>query len=278
MERMCKVFFDERNIIESDKNDLFEILIPDNFDSIDDENKIDEIDEKIRALQIFMDNPEMTTENETEIMESVRISFKNNKNIIFEHFLGFIQWLCQQIHEGLSADAKNQKIIRSHFRYLADKTSMTYQTICSSFSTINEENEERNQPTDIKYGDLIEAAFLQPNSGCLIYSVNESICTNKLKNKWNDFITVIPKFDENRYIKKVNKSTIKKYPLITFGVTIEDASDKFILQCLDYYSFDKILADLLKNYIDVFMVDLNEFVAWLRKDEKMEESENAFMR
>ena len=278
MERMCKVFFDERNIIENDKNDLFEMLIPDNFDSIDDKKKIGEINEKIRVLQFFMDNPEMITENETDIMESVRISLKNNKNIIFEHFLGFIQWLCQQLHEGLIVDAKNQKIIRSHFRYLADKTSNTYQTICSSFSTINEENEERNQPTDIKYGDLIEAAFLHPNSGCLIYSVNEHICTNKLKDKWNEFITVIPKFDENRYIKKVNKNTIKKYPLITFGVTIEDASDKFILQCLDYYSFDKIVADLLKNYTDVFMIDLNEFVAWLRKDEKMEESENAFRR
>ena len=150
--------------------------------------------------------------------------------------------------------------------------------VTKSFSTINEENEDRNQPTDIKYGDLIEAAFLQPDSGCLIYSVNESICKKKLKDKWNDFITVIPKFDGNKYIKKVNKSTIKEYPLITFGVTIEDANDKFILQCLDFYSFDKIVTDLLKNYIDVFMVDLNEFVAWLRKDEKMEESENAFMR
>lgn len=278
MERMCKVFFDERNIIENDKNDLFDILIPDNIDSIDDKKKFDEIDEKIRALQIFMDNPEMIAENRTDIMESARISLKRNRNIIFDHFLGFIQWLCQQLHEGLSVDARDQKIIRSHFRYLADKTSNTYQTICSSFSTINEENEDRNQPTDIKYGDLIEAAFLQPDSGCLIYSVNESICKKKLKDKWNDFITVIPKFDGNKYIKKVNKSTIKEYPLITFGVTIEDANDKFILQCLDFYSFDKIVTDLLKNYIDVFMVDLNEFVAWLRKDEKMEESENAFMR
>ena len=65
------------------------------------------------------------------------------------------------------------------------------------------------------------------------------------------------------------------YPLITFGITIEDSKDEKILQCLDFYSFDRIVADLLRNYTDTFDIDINEFVIWLNQDKKMEESENA---
>lgn len=272
IENICKLFFDEKNIIEKDKEDLYEAVITENYEEIDDPS----FDEKFNALESFLDNPEMFSENKVHKMDWPRQVLYEKRKLIFEHFLGFIQWLCQRIHEAVVLDIDNEeKIIRSHFRYLSDKTTKNYQVLCSSFSIGSKENIDTNQPSDIKYGDLIEAAFSDSKHGCMIYSVNEKKCTRRLNDKWSDFITVIPKFEANKYKKRVNKKAEKMYPLITFGITIEDSKDEKILQCLDFYSFDRIVADLLRNYTDTFDIDINEFVIWLNQDKKMEESENA---
>ena len=271
MENICKLFFDEKKVIESDKEELFNEVFRENYEEIDDLC----FDEKFDALERLLDNPEMFGETKNHKMDWPRQVVYEKRELIFEHFYGFIQWLCQRIHEAVVMDIDEEKIVRSHFRYLSDKTTKNYQVICSSFSIESKENEDTNQPSDIRYGDLIEAAFSDSKHGCMIYSVNEKKCTRRLNDKWSDFITIVPKYDANKYKKQVNKKTEKTYPLITFGITIEDSKDEKILQCLDYYSFDKIIADLLQNYTDTFDIDLNEFVAWLNRDKKKEENENA---
>ena len=120
----------------------------------------------------------------------------------------------------------------------------------------------------MKYGDLLEAAYNNDRSNCLIYSSNHSICNKGLAEKWKNFITVVPKFDNNIYHKKVNKNNYKDYPFITFGVTINDNKFDWLLYLMDYYKIDLVISDLLKAYINCFMIDLDDYAKNIRGDYK----------
>lgn len=184
--------------------------------------------------------------------------------------MSYIQNLCQIFLQELVEDVGDGEIVRFHFRYLSDKNTMMYTTLCSSFTACDNTDVSSNQPSDIKYGDLLEATFLS-QSGTLIYSINKCECKNKLNEKWADYITVIPKFEENIYSKKVNRSVVKKFPLITFGVTISHDSHRYLLQCMDFLGIDRFISKLIQCYTTLFMLDIGEFVFWLKKQNKKEE-------
>lgn len=199
----------------------------------------------------------------------IKAMLEESFGLVCDNFQGFFQRLSQMMYQWLKPELKPGQIIRFHFRYLADKSTLTYSTLCTSFSLAEEEEgeeEEKNRPTDIKYCDLLEAAFNAENTECLIYSVNKDICKNSLKEKWNDFITVVPKFKENIYVKPVGKFREKEYPYITFGVTISDSEHRTVLHCMDFYHIDEYISEFVQQYIRVFQVDLGKFVTWLKKD------------
>lgn len=260
--KMHEISLDTGIIIESYKNDLYDNLLP--YVGAD-EDSCDEIDD---LLLEYLNDPDVLTSWPSEKADIIRNIMRQNKNTICDNFQSFVQRLCQKLHEGLVENVSKGQIVRFHFRYLADKATSTYSTLCSSFSVFDKNEEEANLPSDIKYGDLLEAAFVNPTSGCLIYSVNESLCTNKLKDKWEDFITIVPKFEKNIYQKKVGKFTTKQYPLLTFGVTINDLEYKKLLQCMDFYSVDQYISDLLQRYLNVFMLDLDIFISWLKSENR----------
>lgn len=185
---------------------------------------------------------------------------------VCDNFQGFFQRLSQMMYQWLTPELKPGQIIRFHFRYLGDKSALTYPPLCTSFTLLGEEEEEVNRPADIKYCDLIEAAFNAKNTGCLIYSVNKKICEKGLKDKWNDFITVVPKFKENTYVRKVNQYTERRCPYITFGVTVSSIDHRNVLHCMDFYRIDEYISEFIQQYIRVFKVDMDKFVMWLKKD------------
>ena len=113
-------------------------------------------------------------------------------------------------------------------------------------------------------------AFQSENTGCLIYTSNEEKCQKKLNKKWQDFITVVPKFDKNVYVKKVNQHTQKRMPFITFGVTINSSNHQWLLQCMDFCGIDKYLSLWIQRYCEVFKLDIDSFLNWLKKQDKME--------
>lgn len=262
--KIHEISLDSGAIIESYKNDLYE-----NF-FLNDKEDEEELAETDSLLLEYMNDPEIITLFSTEDLDRIKNVMRQNALRIFDNFQSYIQRLCQKLHEGLVENVEDGQIVRFHFRYLADKTSSTYSTLCSSFSIFDESREQENQPSDIKYGDLLEAAFVSATSKCLIYSINENICTNKLKDKWKDFITIIPKFDGNIYSRRVNKNSIKQYPFITFGVTINDCKYESLLQCMDFYAMDRYIGNLLQRYLNVFMVDIDAFLNWLRSEDNME--------
>lgn len=256
--KLHEISFDTADIIESYKNELYEGLVPDGIEC-GDEN-IDDI-----LLTYLNDQDAQQSPRNDDIVGTI---MKKNSRIIYENFWGFIQRLCQIFYRAYGEDIEEGQIVRFHFRYLSDKNTMMYSTLCSSFTSYNESERQENRPSDIKYGDLLEAAFKNSASGTLIFSVNKDICKTKLKDKWKDFITVVPKFEKNIYRRKMNKQTVKKFPFITFGITINDASQAQRLQCMDYYHIDQYLGNILQKYIDLFMLDIDEFISWLKEQNR----------
>ena len=190
-------------------------------------------------------------------------------DIRYNMFLGFLQRLCQKMEKILLYDKlEENEIVRFHFRYLADRNTFLYLKLCTSFPDQIDPSE--HEPSEIKFGELIEAAYKSRKS--LIYSVNKSFCKKKLKDKWTNFLTVIPLFEENNFKRKYADSLFKNYPFITFGVTINSEKFNKLLYCMDYFSINKMLEEVISTYIRIFRIDMDKFCAWARKELEKEDS------
>lgn len=263
-DKLHEISLDSADIIESYKNDLYENLSLDGLEGTQIPAETDDL------LLGYMNDPETYAYLPLDKQNLLKGIMKQNSSLIYDNFQSFIQWLCQKFHRCLVEEVKKGQIVRFHFRYLSDKNTTTYSTLCSSFSVCDEIDEYSNQPSDIKYCDLLEAAFKSTTSGTLIYSVNKDACKNKLKEKWQDFITVVPSFSENIYTRRMNQKTVKKFPLITFGVTINHSEHEQLLQCMDFYGIDGYISNLLQRYTNVFMLNIDEFLTWLKIEDKQE--------
>jgi len=193
--------------------------------------------------------------------------FKDNKRFLFDKFLGFLQRLCQQMHNTLIGDCLSEgEITRFHFQYLADKNVFSYASLCVSFGQ-GDELVDYKLP-DMKYGGLIEVADKMKKG--MVYSVNEHICEHKLNSKWHNFITVVPDFTGNTYIKKVNEFRSKEVPYLVFGVTTNTPKMDRLLYCMDFYSIEKTLADIIGSFLEIFKLDIGEFCSWVKAEFKKE--------
>ena len=259
-----EIMIDTVDIIETYKNEFFELFTID--DSINNQKDY----EADTLLLEYLNNSEIflsISERDRKILKTI---MDQNAYLIYDNFLSFIQRLCQNFHTTLVEHVNKGQIVRFHFRYLSDKKEKNYSTLCSSFSICDGNDIDRNQPSDIKFCDLLEGTFNCSTSGTMIYSVNKTVCKNKLKEKWRDFITVIPKFEENIYSTKVGKKTRKNYPYLTFGVTINSEEYEILLQCMDFYGIDNFISILLSKYINIFMLDLDQFISWLKNEDLQE--------
>lgn len=252
-------------MIEGDKNELYDnIQCSDEYEEIvygieTDGNETSS--DEILYNYLFAD---IWTEKENEFVDMIiNKIFSDCIDIRFNMFLGSLQRLCQKLQKILLYDKlQNGDIVRIHFRYLADRNSFLYLKLCVSFP-------EQIDPTDydlsqIKYGDLIDAAY-KTGKG-LIYSVNKDFCSSKLKDKWTNFLTVVPLFDGNNYKRNYSESSHRDYPYITFGVTVN--SDKFnpVLYCMDYFSINVMLEEIINTYIHIFKIDINKFCSWVQRE------------
>ncbi|NBJ95117.1 hypothetical protein D5281_21825 [bacterium 1xD42-62] len=235
-------------LIEIDKNAVF-----DNVDIGSD----DEDNDEILYNYLFAN---VSNEVDDEIIEIVKRQFQNYDDLMFNMFFGFLTQLCQKMQEIFIEECGENDIVRFHFRFLADKTNFRYLSLCASFP-------EKINPFDydvseIRYGELIEEAYETGRS--LIYSVNEGLAKNKLKDKWKNFITVVPLFDQNHYTKKrINSNS--KFPYITFGVTINNEKYDELLYCMDYFGIKEFLEEVIEEYLQIFFIDIDRFCLWAKK-------------
>lgn len=244
-------------MIEADKNELYDNLME---SIIVDENADENIIEIIYNYLFANIGSDEENEKTESVLNEV---FENYSDYIFNMFLGFLQRVCQKMVKILLYDKIDKEdIVRIHFRYLADRNTFLYLKLCTSFSGQIDPTE--HELSEIKYGDLIEAAYKTGRG--LIYSVNKNLCKSELKSKWTNFLTAIPLFEGNDFKRKYTETGYKQYPFITFGVTIN--SDKFnsILYCMDYFCINKMLEEIISAYIRIYRIDMNKFCIWARKE------------
>ena len=182
--------------------------------------------------------------------ESAKAGFKegiNSEEIAYDMFRSYIQILCDGfVFDFLGdRDSSQESDIRFHFRCLNidSNDGVLYSQLCSSFW----KRLEGKIPNPVKvlgFVELIKAAFEEKRP--LIYSVNSSVCTTKTE--WEDFITAVPNIEQNIYEYELCNSMKKRYPIITFGVSVRNVIDRQLLFCLDYYRIDDILGSILELY------------------------------
>lgn len=244
------------SMIEADKNELYE--------NIELEEDAEE-QEEVLYNYLYADIGKHKDEDEVEhIIDSI---FTLNKEKIYDNFWGFLQRLCQRLEKQLLYDQIEEgDIVRFHFRYLADRTAFTYLKLCASFPDYI--NPDEHELSDMKFGELIEAAYKTKRG--LVYSANKSFCNSKLKEKWTNFLTIVPSFNGNEFERRYSEIVMKSYPLITFGVTTNSNKFDKLLYCMDYFSFDQMLSEMIDSYIKVFRVDVNKFCNWVKGEMKKE--------
>ena len=135
--------------------------------------------------------------------------------------------------------------------------------ICSNIIKLDEVEDElkidigaNNELLDMEWGQLIEKAFEIEKS--LIYSVNKVYTSEKISDRWDDFITIIPTMECNRI--NIGRSKIKYRPYITFGITgrLEKFTD--MLYILDFLNINNIIGDIISNFMECFQIDLKDFI------------------
>ena len=106
---------------------------------------------------------------------------------------------------------------------------------------------------DPRVRDLLDIKIYVEAKRSLIYSVNKDFCKNKLKDKWTNFLTVVPLFEGNDFKRKYADSVYKQYPFITFGVTVNSEKFNSILYCMDYFLINKMLEEIINTYIRILV-------------------------
>lgn len=263
--RLYDLSIELTTVLEEIKSNLYNnLLLPENLSK-------DDHEELYYLLSSYLTTPDILSKLTSIEQNIIKNTMIQNEDRLFEYFQSFIQRICHRFRDELVEDVKENQIVRFHCRFLSDKDESIYSTLCTSFSTCDQKIDNDNQPSTIRFCDLLEATFNSSTSGCLIYSINKEICKNKLKDKWADYITVIPKFTDNIYRKIKYKNIIGNYPFLTFGVTINDTKYSNILQCIDYYKLDRYIGGLLQRYINIFQIDINRFIEWIKTHDKTQE-------
>lgn len=242
-------------------DELFENLVP---------AKESEKECQTRVLfKYCMDDPgryDILKPEQRELVEAI-ISSKDYKKRVFDNFQSYLQRLCLRLRQELEPDDNCAQNICCYFKYLVDKNSITYSTLCSSFTTSGPKNSDLSELPDTKYTGLLKAAFENSSSKCFIYSANEVICENVLNGNWKDYLVVAPNFRKNTFERKAFKNR-RLYPLLAFCVIVNDNKYENLLRCMDFFSVDVFISDLLQLYLDTFMIETNEFLEWIKKEDK----------
>lgn len=202
----------------------------------------------------FNDSCHLTKEEKKIVFDL----FNTKKEDIYRSFIGFFEKICKKLSDILLENMyKANDIVRFHFRYLSNRETLTYLSLCSY---IYNNNEKAFDISEIEYGQLIEKAY---NGRCsLIYSVNKEYATKGLKERWHNFITVVPLFHGNEF--KVSKGMSNmKIPYITFGVTTNSEKYDELLYCMDYFDIKKTLENIISLYLQFFCIEIDDFCKWL---------------
>lgn len=200
--------------------------------------------------------------------EGYEISWPDSMESHFEKSLSnFLTAICESFCKTILSFIPNAKL-RMHFRRWNEKND-SYVQVASSGNL-----EQNYTMTPLEWGQLIKEAY---ESGTpLIASVNQYYCSQSIEhntkksdeqNRWSDFITVIPRFESNYYIRRdaVTETIEIARPILTFGVTVYREEDKEILYMLDYLNVDWFVGRQILKFMHYFPLDPYTYTTSLSK-------------
>lgn len=265
--KLIEISMESKNWLEDDIEDFLSNYEVPPGQELTEEN-MDELD---RLLYNHISRERVPSFDEYECDSAVESVMKTNRLFVYENFQGYLQKLCDKLAQKLVGEIGPNKVIRFHCRYWNQGAGL-YRELCTSFS--HSEDRDAYVLSDIEYGDLIEAVMQKGRnqSGCLIYTINEKLCKNKLKDRWRDFITIVPRIENNVRRKQNSGGQDQWIPFLTFGVTINSVEYEDILYCMDYFSIHEVLGNILQIYINTFLIKVNGFCNWVTRDTAKEET------
>lgn len=216
-----------------------------------------------------------------DIAESVRWTEAQKKDIAQE-FSGFLTTICIVLCKTIQK-AKKDAMIRTHFRYWKHVESDSLRTnikddVYTPLSLYGK-GYPGHSARDLNWGQLIKQSYITGIP--LIASVNSDFCKESIENnkdktdeemdnKWEDFITIIPQFNQNNYVEKdlISEEVSFSRPILTFGITVYREEDRAILYMLDYLRIDKFIGRQINKFLHYFPMDLIECIRILKKEEK----------
>lgn len=237
------------------------------FYSIDNQDELDGaitvfFDEKQRECysneemkQIIVDEIEsFLFSSSDEVDLSIERKWKSLKKVqcnISRYFEAFLSEMCQKVVDDFQNDFPLNAEMRVHFRKHSnsvEKNKDIFRCICHK----NNRNSDNNHavPRDIQWGGLIEKAFLSKKT--LVFSANMHL--NNTKTGWQEFITVIPQFNDNvnRIRSPYDRRKFEERPRLTFGISIKDTSSldnvAFAMAVLDFLGIEKHISNFIDDY------------------------------
>lgn len=196
-----------------------------------------------------------------EASNKFKTLLQNKSSFMYMQFSTYLQQICRTLHDVFYRRWPSLEL-RAHFRYLTGEAQDKYSQLCLYGKNFND-----YIMRELEWGELLEKAYEVKRP--LIASVNERYCRksfeqNRKKSnaQWKDFITVIPKFQKNYYIRreKLTEEILISRPLLTFGVTVYREEDKRILYILDYLGIDEIIGDAIKDFLYYFPINIHRYV------------------
>lgn len=173
-------------------------------------------------------------------------------NTSYADFLAFLQEICEKIICELKICFSEEVNMRAHFRW-HDETNDNYPMLCRKFSE-GCASQEKVEMQTIEWGGLIKLAFETRKP--IIFSANKQY--NQTETKWEDFMTLIPQFNNFSHDVRLKKGRNETRPIFSFGLSIEKIKakeDAISLYLLSFLGVDKILTQAIDEYIRLFNID-----------------------
>lgn len=85
-------------------------------------------------------------------------------------------------------------------------------------------------------------------------------------------MTIVPKFNGYSHDVRIRKGVNESRPILTFGLSIKEVihrDDTIALYLLAYLGFDRVLAQIIDEYISLFGIDVKTFLPEIQKIRNM---------
>ncbi len=165
------------------------------------------------------------------------------------NFYSFLDEICQLVLFDFLTCFPSDALMRTHFRqHSGEADDDRYLAICAQ---TNSKKDERFLPKPLPWGGFVKAAF--ENGTSLVYSANKKL--NNISTNWQEFITIIPRFDGNIFTIREHNRFVER-PKLTFGISIKGTTELIdavmAMSIIDFLRLEEQISSQLNEYVRIF--------------------------